>query len=341
MPPLDILNRLPQPVREPVRSFLHRAFAAAAYTVAPLVGLMARTGVGTDRCLKYGALPLPVHFYSPVPDLSELERRDVWSQRSRMPGVDWREKEQLELLSELGRLYGSECCWPARPGEDPDVYYTENNSFSFPCSATLHSMIRHLKPSRVIEVGSGNSTRVLAAALCRNAEEGKRAELTVIDPFPGERVRRGLPGLTRLDARPVEQVDLEAFSGLGDGDVLFIDSGHTVRTGSDVNYLFLEVLPRLAPGVVVHVHDIPLPFEYAKVYATNPQFRVFWTESYLLQAFLAFNSAFEVLLGLAYLHSDHPESLREAFPHYNPAEHRATSGSFWMRRTREHGVSGG
>jgi methyltransferase family protein len=327
-----VLHKLPSPIRRRIISVYEGLIDRLAYAAAPLVGYMARTGVGTDRCLKYGALPLPVHFYSPVPDLSALEEADVWNLCSALPGVDMVVEGQLSLLQSLGERYGAECDWAADASPGTDLYFTENNSFSFPCSASLHTMVRHFKPARVVEIGSGNSTRVLAEALLRNAAEGSPADYTVVDPYPGERVVAGIPGLSRVDARPVEQVDPEFFSLLGANDILFIDSGHTVRMGSDVNFLFLEVLPRLAPGVVVHIHDIPLPYEYPKVYATGSQFRVFWTESYLLQAFLAFNSEFEVLLALSYLHGQHQSALEKAFPHYVPAQHRSTSGSFWMRR---------
>ncbi len=154
----------------------------------------------------------------------------------------------------------------------------------------------------------------------------------IIDPYPAPLVKSGLPGLTKIIPERVELVDIALFNNLGEGDILFIDSGHTVRTGGDVNFLFLDVLPRLAPGVIVHVHDINLPYEYPEVYFTNPSFRMFWTEAYLLQAFLAFNSEFEVLLALNYLMTDKKDEFCQAFPYYDPSLHKAISGSFWMRR---------
>ena len=125
--------------------------------------------------------------------------------------------------------------------------------------------------------------------------------------------------------------DPQMFDQLQENDILFIDSGHCVRTGSDVNFLILDVLPRLSPGVVVHFHDIGLPDEYPKVYFTNPDFRVFWTEAYLLQAFLAFNQDFEVLLAVSYLMKNHRAEFCVAFPHIDTDEYRI-SGSFWLRR---------
>ena len=126
--------------------------------------------------------------------------------------------------------------------------------------------------------------------------------------------------------KKVQDLDVDFFSQLNSGDILFIDSSHTVKIGGDVNYLFLEVLPRLNPGVIVHVHDIFLPFEYRRDWVLD-EFR-FWTEQYLLQAFLTFNSEFEVLLASYYLSHYHKEHLRAAFPDLP----RWIGGSFWMRR---------
>ena len=134
----------------------------------------------------------------------------------------------------------------------------------------------------------------------------------------------------------MEDIDLEFFSQLHSGDVLFIDSSHTVKIGGDVNYLFLEVLPRLEPGVIVHIHDIFLPFEYRRDWVLD-EFR-FWTEQYLLQAFLTFNSEFEVLMANSYMAHGYLDDLKAAFPSLEkvkatvPNSVRFGGGSFWMRR---------
>jgi len=125
----------------------------------------------------------------------------------------------------------------------------------------LHCMMRHYKPRRIIEAGSGASSLVIAAAARLN---GNTPDYTIIDPYPGEVVGRGLPGVTTLLRERVERVDRQLFSTLRDGDLLFIDTSHVVKTGGDVNYLFLHVLPLLNPGVVVHVHDIFLSYEYPR-----------------------------------------------------------------------------
>ena len=146
--------------------------------------------------------------------------------------------------------------------------------------------------------------------------------------------RTKIKEITHLIDKRVELVNLQEFEILEDHDILFIDSSHTVKIGGDVNFLYLEVLPRLNPGVIVHVHDIDIPYEYQEVYATNSSFRMFWTESYLLQAFLAFNSSFEVLLAMNFIQTDHTDIYCQAFPHFDLEKNWSNSRSFWMRRKK-------
>jgi len=188
-----------------------------------------------------------------------------------------------------------------------------------------YCMVRHFQPQLVIEVGSGFSSLVLADAAASNG----RAPLICVEPFPRDFLRKGFPGLETLIEKDVQQIDLEFFSQLQSGDILFIDSSHTVKIGSDVNYLFLEVLPRLKPGVIVHVHDIFLPFDYRRHWVLD-EFR-FWTEQYLLQAFLTCNAQFEVLLANYYLSRYYEEDLQAVFPDLDSW----IGGSFWMRRRAE------
>lgn len=315
-----------------------RARGLSAWRDVPWLALafavrrMAETGIGTDECLKLGCLPLLVHYHSPVPDIDDLRARRIWDRRSPMTGIDMREERQLELLAELGRAFGQECRWPHEPTHDRYQFFTNNASFSYGCAAATHAMIRKHLPRRVIEIGSGVSSRVISGALRMNAAAtGHSVEYTIIDPYPA-RDLDGLPGLTAVREQRVELLDVGVFRALGQNDVLFVDSGHTVRIGGDVNFLILDVLPALAPGVIIHFHDIALPFEYAEAYVTNPRFRVFWTEAYLLQAFLCANDAFEILLAMNLLMRDHLPEFRLAWPHYNPVIHHHPSHSFWIRR---------
>ena len=301
--------------------------------LAALVTRMARTGEGTDECLKQGSLPLPVHFYSPVPNLDDLERRRVWTRRSELAGIAFSPESQVAYLRTLGRQYGGECAWPAVSAGGSQVFFTENGAFGFGCAAAAHCIVRERKPRRVLEIGSGNSSLVLSAALERNTQEGApAAEYTVVDPYPSALLQGGQRPPTEVVAKRVETLEPQFFAGLERNDILFIDSGHTVRIGGDVNFLILDVLPRLRPGVLVHFHDIGLPYEYPKAYATTPSFRMLWTEAYLLQAFLACNDSYDVLLALAYLMVDRAPDFRAAFPMYDPAQHVSVSGSFWIAR---------
>jgi hypothetical protein len=299
---------------------------------APVISRMAQSGAGTNRCLNHKCLPLPVHFYSPIPDIDDLERRHIWEKKNQLIGIDFQIGNQVTLLHRLGEKFGDECKWPLLPTNDPARFYINNNSFSFGCAAILHSMIRYYKPKRIIEIGSGNSSRIIAEAIKTNKTENFQTEYIIIDPFPSQFIRTDLPTVSEIIVDKVENVDENIFFQLAENDILFIDSGHVVKTGGDVNYLILEILPRIRPGVIIHFHDIPLPCEYPKIYFTNPAFRVFWTEAYLLQAFLSLNPYFEVLLGMNYLMTEKIEDFRKSFPHYNPEIHKSVSGSFWIQR---------
>jgi len=302
--------------------------------VARLVKHMASTGKGTAECLDISCLPMNVHFYSPVPDIRDLESRKIWDKKSELPGIDFHPEKQLALLKQLGHEFGTECDWPLDATPVLTEFYLKNDSFSYGCAAALHTMVRHFKPRHFIEIGSGHSSKIISKALEMNNRDGSSftPEYVIIDPYPGEIVSTQLSSVSKLVKEKVECVDPKVFDILGKDDILFIDSGHTVRTGSDVNFMLLDVVPRLPRGAIIHFHDINMPYEYPKVYFTNPHFRVFWTESYLLQAFLIGNRDFEVLLAMNYLQTDHMDSFCKAFPRFNLADNWANSGSFWIRR---------
>ena len=257
-------------------------------------------------------------YYWPIPDRRSLDDA-LWSRRSELPGVDMNDAGQARLLERFRATYSNE-------------YETIDRAFGEVDAQVLYCMLRRYKPARMIEVGSGASTRLSAAALLKNASEAPAraaCDFTAIDPHPSGDVRAGFAGLTRLLERRVQDVPPETFMELAENDVLFIDSSHVLAIGSDVQYEFLEIIPRLKPGVLVHVHDVFLPAEYPKRWVVDGRF---WDEQYLLQAFLAFNDRFEVLWAGHWMHLNHPEQLRAAFSTYDPA--RAAPGSFWMRRVK-------
>lgn len=277
---------------------------------------------------KAGLHLTPVHFYQPIPDTSELSA-ELWEQASELPGVQMNEAGQLELLCGVFRKFKDEYNQLPITADSPEEFGLDNGKFDGIDAIAAYCMVRHFKPRTVVEVGSGYSSLIIAKASVKNGN----APLVCIEPFPLDFLKKGFPGLRSLMQKKVEQVDCGFFSQLESGDILFLDSSHTVRTGGDVNYLFLEVLPRLQPGVLVHVHDVFFPFEYPRGWVLD-ECR-FWSEQYLLRAFLAFNSAFEVLLCNSYLAAYHPEELKKTFSQSPPRN----GGSFWMRRKIDQAAS--
>ncbi len=289
----------------------------------------------------------PNHFYWPVPDLAELERRP-WPDPSALVGVDLRLPEQLRFLQDIVPRYSSELMFSNAPNLDSEYHYN-NGYFESVDAEIAYCFVRHYRHSRIIEVGGGMSTRLLATALKMNRDQDQvQGELITIDPFPDPRLGRHWGDLRRLIAKPVQDVGLELFLTLQAGDMLFLDSSHVVSVGSDVVREYLEILPRLNRGVLVHAHDIFLPDEYPR--DSVLKLLSFWSEQYLMQAFLAFNSAFEVLWGSSAMQAYHADELGLAFPNWKESHirmpknlrsqiptrdnRRVWPSSFWIRRTQ-------
>jgi len=264
----------------------------------------------------------PVNFYQPIPE-TRLLPETLWNRLSELHGIDMNDAVQLDLLrNQFPRFRHEYEQIPVEPTGEPGRFHCNNDLFGGADALVAYCMIRHFQPRLIIEVGSGFSSLIAAEAIAKN----KNSALICIEPFPQDFLRQGFPGLRSLIEKKVEEIDLEFFSQLSCGDILFIDSSHTVKIRGDVNYLFLELLPRLKPGVIVHVHDIFFPFDYPRDWVMD-ELR-FWSEQYLLQAFLSFNSEFEVLIANHYLAHYYLEDFKQTFPH-SPSW---SKGSFWMRR---------
>jgi Methyltransferase domain len=257
----------------------------------------------------FGIAPVPFHYYHPAFNPDALPET-VWASESALPGVDLRIDCQLELMEQFH--YVDEIKEFPLDGNPDSGYHFHNRMFGAGDAEMLYSIIRHSKPRRLIEIGSGYSTLMAKSALDRNRAEGYVSEHICIEPYPPswlEKVKLG-----NLIQEPVEKVDISVFEKLEANDILFIDSSHVLRTGGDVQFEYLELLPRLKPGVFVHIHDVFLPFEYPISWVREKKW--FWTEQYLLQAFLAFNSEFEVVLALSYLHAHHRARRWQKSPRY-------------------------
>ncbi len=263
---------------------------------------------------------------SPVPDVGAIDPQ-WWATPRPMPGIALDLEAQLELVEgELAPHLGEFAAAVADGGIAG--FDLDNRQYGRGDADVLYAMVRHAGPGRVVEVGCGNSTHVTAAALRRNAEEDAPGVLVAIDPDP----RIPLADLLGTDvehlAIGLEHADVQTFTSLRDGDILFIDSSHISKPASDVNRLFLEILPRLAVGVWVHVHDVFLPWDYPRRLIEAE--RKYWNEQYLLQALLSGNPGFEVKLALHALSRTAPQRLGAAIGSLNG---EASPGAFWLRRS--------
>ena len=271
----------------------------------------------------------PGHFYSPVPSLHEVATREdriFVASPPGLPGIDLNVARQLELLEEFS-AFSTTMPFTATPAEGMR-YYFENENFRYGEAIVLYSMIRMLRPKRIVEVGSGYSS--CATLDTSDRFFGGAIQCTFVEPHPELLLSLLHPGDdAQIDIveRLVQDVEMDVFTRLEPNDILFIDSSHVTKVGNDVNYLYLEVLPRLAPGVRVHIHDVPYPFEYPMDWVYGGRG---WNEAYLLRAFLSFNSVYEIEFFNSYLAQFHSE----AFHSYLPLAAGNPGSSIWLSRRR-------
>lgn len=288
---------------------------------------------------------VPNHYYWPVPDFKELETRE-WPADHSPIGVDLALEKQLDFLQKVVPRYESE--FASDSSAMAAAGYKRCNGFFETVDAEIaYCLIRHVKPKRIIEVGGGHSSRVMAAALEQNLKlDGVRGTLLTIDPHPDRFPKEALSDRVQLISASVQSIDLDVFLSLEDGDFLFLDSTHVVGIGSDVVREYLEILPRINPGVFIHAHDIFIPSDYPQNLVLKSL--SFWSEQYLLEALLMFNPRFEVVWGSSAMQSFKPLALEHAFPHWKhsfqdmPTEkrrflpsidgERVWPSSFWMRK---------
>lgn len=272
--------------------------------------------------LRLGMLPVVDHYYEPLIDHRKLPTSlpknhlclDGTKQISFIEGFHYQE----ELMSIPMKSTGL------------NRYYYHNGSFGSGDAELYYSIVRYYKPARILEVGSGFSTLIALEAVEKTKESDPLyvCEITCIEPFE-------MPFLESLNIklvrRPVELADKKWFSALQSGDILFIDSSHIIRPGGDVNFLILETLSELNPGVMIHFHDIFIPHHYPREWLKD-EYRL-WNEQYLLEAFLLYNDAFEIAFGLCYMKLNYQSVIEEKFPVMKREPDRLP-GSFWLRKVR-------
>jgi hypothetical protein len=274
----------------------------------------------------------PGHFYSPLPDIEEIRsaRGSIFGKKDAIPDIELNDSKQISFFKEFSKYY-PEIPFPSDKKEGLR-YYFNNSFFSYGDGVILYSFLRHFKPKKVIEVGSGFSSALMLDTSERFLES--KVDFTFIEPYP-DRLEQiaGKPGENfNLIEDSVQNVDLAVFKKLEEGDILFIDSSHVGKIGSDVLHILFNILPILKSGVLIHFHDIFWPFEYPESWVENGRA---WNESYLLRAFLACNKNYEMVFFNSYFVEKNRNLVAEIAPlmlEMTEFDFNFPNASLWLRK---------
>lgn len=267
------------------------------------------------------------HFYSPIPSIEEIKLKEDEIYKNipgEIPGIDLNVEKQIELLNKFKEYYIELPFEPYKKGKLR--YFFENPNYSYSDAIFLHCMVRYLKPKKIIEVGSGYSSCVVLDTNELFFEN--KISCTFIEPYPQlllSLIREGDKENINLIQRNLQDVDINLFSELSAGDILFIDSTHVSKINSDVNYIFFKVLPHINSGVYIHFHDIFYPFEYPKEWIYEGRA---WNEVYLLRAFLQYNKEFKIQFYNTFLEHFY----KDKFVSEMPLCMKNTGGSIWIKK---------
>lgn len=265
-----------------------------------------------ERALKLHITP--VHFYSPIPQVSAIGPSS-YNKINDCIGLDFQETSQTNFVEEVATKYAGEFSPTENIGlSKMDVYF-------------LYSMIRIKKPKLFIEIGSGESTKISLKALQANQAQGYHYKFIAIEPYPKQYLRELESDNFSLKVNKVQEIPLSVFQN---ADILFIDSSHVSKIGSDVNYEMLEIVPSMKVGSIIHWHDVMIPREYPKSWIKDNH--IFWNESYMVHTFMLFNKSFKIVWASKYMQTKHPELLSQKFPFFSPDDPNQQMSSFWIER---------
>ena len=297
------------------------------YPAAWLLKNMRELGVARlphckSALLKVGVFPIRNHYYEPQFD--NRSPTPEFSQDRTLPGINWNIAEQLELLERF--KYSQELANVPQSKSGTLQFHLNNGAFESGDAEYWYQLIRTIKPRRIIEVGSGNSTLMAIDAVRRNCQDDPnyKCEQICIEPYEMPWLEEA--GITVV-RRKVEDIELSFFSQLQANDILFIDSSHIIRPQGDVLFEYLELVPSLNLGVIVHIHDIFSPKNYLKEWLEGDI--KFWNEQYLLEAFLSHNTNWKIVGALNYLHHHHYDKLKSVTPYLTLDRE---PGSFYIQR---------
>ncbi len=277
--------------------------------------------------LKKNACYPPGHFYSPIVSVEDIKNResDIWKgvDEDFINSIDLNTEEQKAFVELLSQYYSD------LPFKRENVkglrYKFDNGLYSFTDGIILYAIIRHLKPNNIIEVGSGHSSALMLDV--NQQFFNNNIDLLFIEPFPDrlyKTISENDKTSTTILVKKVQEVDLSYFKKLQKGDILFVDSTHVSKCGSDVNHILFNILPVLNAGVYIHFHDIFYPFEYPKEWVYKG---MNWNEDYILRAFLMYNNDYKIKLFSHYLHKHHSSVFENM-----PLTYENTGGNLWLEK---------
>jgi hypothetical protein len=266
----------------------------------------------------------PGHFYSPIVSINLVQKREsiIWQPfNNSVPEIDLASENQIKLLESFSEFYKD---LAFAHEKDVNRYYFDNDFFGYTDAVMLFSVIRFFKPKKIFEAGSGFSSALM---LDIREKFSLNMELNFIEPYP----KRLNSLLKKTDYQniniyqiAIQNFEMNKFEDLESGDIFFVDSTHVSKTGSDVNHILFNILPKLKKGVIIHFHDIFYPFEYPKSWVFQGRS---WNENYILRAFLMNNKNYEILIFADYLHKVHPEAFEKM-----PLCYKNKGGSLWIRK---------
>lgn len=273
----------------------------------------------------------PGHFYSPVPSIEDRElavRQAIAAANTDVMGLNINADAMVALWRRIAPRT-LEMPFGDEKGAAGYRYHYNNDMYSYGDAAIYFGLVWHLQPRHIVEIGSGYSS---ALAMDMRDIFQRDIALTFIEPYPNtlnSLLREGDRSNVRIIEDRVQNVSLQNFESLQANDILFIDSSHVAKAGSDVCFELFSILPRLRPGVIVHFHDCFWPFEYPKAWLVEQNRG--WNELYFLRAFLTYNDAFEILFFNSYFAARHPGEIL-SYPRSPVLKN--PGGGLWLRKTR-------
>lgn len=270
----------------------------------------------------------PGHYGSTIPGANEIERSAALlfdKNVTRIDGVELNEPVQLELLTIFFK-FSSAFSFPANKSQNTRYYY-ENPMFGFNDGFVLFCFLKHFRPKRIVEIGSGFSSALMLDVA---ETESMHIDFSFIEPYPdnlNHLLRKADRESIRVHEKRVQDVDLSLFKELVANDILFVDSSHVLKIGSDLSTIFFDIFPLLNPDVIVHIHDIWWPFEYPKNMIDEGRL---WNESYIVRSFLQYNERFEILFFSSFLEYKHGDLIKANMPGYSDINGK----SLWLRKIK-------